>query len=78
MQPAEMKSGSEIIDEVANVLERLCLKHPNVFDELQIRYPLCDELGGFASMLRDHAKAMEMQADTQATAVIEKASGMRP
>lgn len=58
MQPIYIEQCAEAIDEVAGVLEHLCLKYPQVFDELQIRYPLADELGGFAGMLREHAQSL--------------------
>ena len=73
MHPANIKQCAQALDEVGDVLEQLCLKYPKIFDELQIRYPLADELGGFAGMLREHAQAMEQQADNHATEVIKKA-----
>lgn len=55
MDSNQMESCAQALDEVADVLERLSTKHPEIFDELRVRYPLADELGGFACMLREHA-----------------------
>ncbi|MEX3983720.1 hypothetical protein AB4Y45_32580 [Paraburkholderia sp. EG287A] len=75
MHPAQVKNCAEALDEAANVLEQLALKHPKIFDELQVRYPLADELGGFAGMLREHSQSLEQQAVQQTTEVIQKARG---
>lgn len=74
MHPVHVKQCASAIDEVADVLEQLCLKYPKVFDELKIRYPLADELGGFAGMLRDHAQSTEREAASIAVDVIRRAS----
>lgn len=55
MRSVDLRQCAEACDEVAGVLERLCEGHPQVFDDIQVRYPLADELGGFAVMLREHA-----------------------
>jgi hypothetical protein len=70
MQPKEMRNGADALDEVANILEQLSSKYPKVFEELQVRYPLCDELGGFAGMLREHAASVDLGAK-QETAIIQ-------
>lgn len=56
MNSSQMESCAQALDEAANFLEQLASKFPATFDELRVRYPLADELGGFACMLREHAK----------------------
>lgn len=65
MRSVDLRQCAEACDEVAGVLERLVEGHPQVFDDIQVRYPLADELGGFAVMLRDQA----LVADKELTGV---------
>lgn len=59
MNSNQLKQCAEALEEVAAVLEQLSVKFPEVFDELNVRYPLVDELGGYKGMLRDHAQGIE-------------------
>lgn len=59
MNSNQLKQCAEALEEVAAVLEQLSVKFPQVFDELNVRYPLVDELGGYKGMLRDHAHGIE-------------------
>lgn len=56
MQSSDMKTCARALDEVADILVELYLKHPGVFVDLRISDQFADELGGYACMLRDHAK----------------------
>lgn len=66
IRPQDLSSASEIVEEVSSVLEQLCLKHPGVFDALQVRYPLADELSGFAAMLRNFLPQAQAQQERMA------------
>ena len=59
MNSNQLKQCAEALEEVAAVLEQLRVKFPEVFDDLNVRYPLVDELGGYKGMLRDHAHGIE-------------------
>lgn len=54
MRPQDFSLLANAAEEVANVLEQLVTQNPDVFKSLGIRYPLADELGGYAFMLRDY------------------------
>lgn len=49
-----------LMDEAAMLIEAI---PPDVFDAIKGRYPLCDELGGAASMARDDAETLRSNAE---------------
>lgn len=53
MNSTQMNNCAEALNEAADALEKLGREHMAVFEALGVRYPLADELGGFAGMLRD-------------------------
>lgn len=63
MNALQMESCAQALDEVADILERLASINQGIFDELRIRYPLADELGGFACMLREHSKQQTVSSE---------------
>ena len=52
----ELQWFAALMDEAANLIERIPAE---VFDKLEGRYFLCDELGGAAAMARDAATDLE-------------------
>lgn len=71
MHSVHIKECAQSLDEVADALEQLCLKHPKIFDELQIRSSLADELGGFACMLRDYAASIKSTDSASQNTVVD-------